>query len=353
MNTNTDTSAQTGQTSDTTTQTSSAATPASTGAQATSQTPDAGQQTQTEGASQPDPKGGDQKGGKAADTKGGDQKGTDQKGGDAPPWQDSLPKELAENPLFRNYKTVEEAMKAHAHLYKARGVPAERLVVLPDKPQDQAPEDWAAVHRALGVPDDPKDYKIELAAEAAADTPELESVLRELGQKARFQPAQMAAVIETLNSLGARAAELQAKAVEAEAKATTAELDREWGAAAEGNRRAIGKLLLDANGGKLDEAALADLTAKVGNSPAVARALAYAAKQMAEPGAPEGQGNGGQPGRQMTPAEATAGINAFYANPEKQKALMDRSHPQHDAAVKERAQLLAWQRGEKRPDQAA
>lgn len=345
MNTNTDTSAPTGQTSDTTTQTSTAA-------PATSPTPDAGQQVPAEGAPQPDPKGGDQKGGKAVDTKGGDQTGADQKGGEAPPWQDSLPKELAENPLFRNYKTVDEAMKAHAHLYKARGVPAERLLILPDKPQDQAPEDWAALHKALGVPEDPKDYKIELAPEAAADTPELEGVLRELGQKARFQPAQMAAIIETLNSMGAKAAELEARAVEAEAKETAAELDREWGAAAEGNRRAIGKLLLDANGGKLDEAALADLSAKVGNSPAVARALAYAAKQMAEPGNPEGGGGGGQPGRQMTPAEATASLNAFYADKDKVAALNDKRNPQHDAALKERAQLLAWQRGEQRPDSA-
>jgi hypothetical protein len=71
-------------------------------------------------------------------------------------------------------------MKAHLNLYKQRGVPAEKLLTIPDKPQDQAPDDWAPIHKALGVPDDPKDYKIELAPEAAADTPELANILREL-----------------------------------------------------------------------------------------------------------------------------------------------------------------------------
>lgn len=358
MNANTDTSGQTGQTSDTTTTTSPApgaaadtTTAASTEGQTTSPTDAQGAAGEAKAG---EVKGGD---GKKADAKGadgkpGDAKGGDGKAGDPPPWQDSLPKDLAENPLFRNYKTVEDALKAHLHLYKARGVPAERLLVIPDKPQDQAPEDWAALHKALGVPDDPKGYDIKLAPEAAADAPELEGVLRDLGAKAKLQPSQMAAIIDTLNSMGVQAAEAEAKALEKEAQATTAELDREWGAAAEGNRRAIGKLLVDANGGKLDEAALADLTSKIGNSPAVARALAYAAQKMAEPGAPEGQGGGGQT-RQMTPAEATASLNVFYADKDKVAALNDRKHPQHGAVLQERAQLLAWQRGEKRPDQAS
>jgi hypothetical protein len=245
---------------------------------------------------------------------------------------------------------VGELAKAHAHLTKLKGATAAELLKIPAKPQDQAPEDWAPIHKALGVPDDPKDYPITLAAEAAADTPELEGILRELGGKARFQPAQMAAVVETLNQLGVKAAEAEVKALEAESKTVAETLNKEWGAAAEGNRRAIGKLILDANGGKLDEAAKADLETKIGSNATISRILAYAIGKMAEPGAPEGGGGQALQTAQMTPAAATAALNAFFADGEKVKALNTKGHPQHAAVLAERNILLAQQRGEKRPD---
>lgn len=272
--------------------------------------------------------------------------------GEPAPWQDSLPEGLKTDPLFRTYKDVGELAKAHAHLTKLKGATAAELLKIPSKPQDQAPEDWAPIHKALGVPDDPKDYQITLAPEAAADAPELEAVLRELGGKAKFQPAQMNAVIETLNDLGKKAAEAEVKALQDESAAVKAELDKEWGAAAEGNRRAIGKLIRDALGGNIDEAAQADLETKLGANATIAKVLAYAIGKMAEPDRPEG--GGGQPAtKQLTPAAATAALNAFYADKEKMTALNDRKHPQHAAVLAERRDLLTMQNGEKRPDQPA
>nr|WP_313428978.1 hypothetical protein [Brevundimonas diminuta] len=266
------------------------------------------------------------------------------------PWQDALPDDLKTNPLFRNYKSPEEAMKAHANLYKQRGIPAERLLTVPEKPQDQAPDDWAPIHKALGVPDDPKDYQIELAPEAAADTPELAEILRELGGKAKFQPSQMAAVIETLNALGQKAAQAEAEALDAETRTVTETLNKEWGAAAEGNRRAIGKLIRDALGGQIDEDAQADLQTKLGSNLTLSRVLAHAIGKMAEPQAPEGAG-AATTTRQLTPAAAQAALNAFHGNAEKMAALNSKNHPQHGAVLEERRQLLAQARGEKRPDQ--
>lgn len=266
------------------------------------------------------------------------------------PWQDSLPDGLKTDPLFRTYKDVAALAQAHAHLTKLKGASAAELLKIPSKPQDQAPEDWAPIHKALGVPDDPAEYKIELASEAAADTPELANILRELGGRAKFQPGQMAAVIETLNTLGQQSAEAEAKALEVETKETAAALDKEWGAAAEGNRRAIGKLIRDSLGGQIDDAAAADLETKLGSNVTLSRVLAYAIGKMAEPGAPEGDAARTET-RQLTPAAASSALNAFYADGEKVKALNDAKHPQHKAVLAERAGLLAMQRGEKRPDQ--
>jgi hypothetical protein len=245
---------------------------------------------------------------------------------------------------------VDELAKAHAHLTKLKGAKASELLKIPAKPRDQDPEAWAAVDAVRGVPADPKDYQIELAPEAAADGPELVDVLRELGGKAKLDPAQMATVVETLNGLGAKAAEAEAKALDADTAATTEALKKEWGAQYEGNQRGIGKLIRDALGGEIDEAAAADLQTKIGSNLTVARVLAHALGKMAEPENPEGEAQRAS-ARQMTPAQAGAALNAFYADPDKMKALNDKSNPQHAAALAERANLLAQRRGEKRPDQ--
>ena len=271
---------------------------------------------------------------------------------EAKPWQDSLPKALAEDPLFRGYKTVDDLAQAHAHLTKLKGVPANELLRIPTKTQDQAPEDWKPIYAALGVPADVKDYKIELSPEAATDASALEGVLRELGGKANLNQAGMNAVVETLNTLGKAAAEAEAAALAATTKETTDTLTKEWGAAAEGNKRAIGKLIRDAMGGQIDEQAAADLETSLASNLTLSRVLAHAIGKMAEPENPGGaNGLNGAPGA-MTPAAATAALNAFMADKDKMTALRDARHPQHKAVLEERRQLLAWQSGQAhRPDQ--
>jgi hypothetical protein len=246
---------------------------------------------------------------------------------------------------------VDELAKAHQHLTKLKGATAAELLKIPSKPPSEAPDDWAPIHKALGVPDDPKDYKIELAPEAAADTPELANILRELGGKAKLTPDAMGVVVETLNTLGQKAAEAEAAEVKALKAETTAALDKEWGAAREANDRAIGKLIRDANGGQLDDAAMADLSDQLASNLTLLRALGYAVSKMAEPEAPEGAGREAGAPKAMTPKQATAALNAFHADPEKMKALQTKGHPMHAAALAERAALLAQQRGEARPDQ--
>ncbi len=272
---------------------------------------------------------------------------------DDPPWQDGLAGDLATDPLFRSYKTVDDLAKAHAHLTKLKGATAAELLKIPNKPQAEAPDDWAPIHKALGVPDDPKDYKIELAPEAAADTPELANILRELGGKAKLTPEAMGTVVETLNALSKKAEEAEVAERAALAKETNEALTKEWGAAFEGNKRAIGKLMRDANGGQLDEAALADLEDKLASNLTLSRVLAYAVSKMAEPEAPEGAGKETGAPKAMTPTQATAALNAFHADPEKMAALQNRNHPQHKAVLAERSNILAQQRGETRPDQPA
>lgn len=269
------------------------------------------------------------------------------------PWQDSLPDKLKVDPLFRGYKDVGELAKAHRHLTDLKGVPANELLRIPAKTRDQDPEAWTAFDAARGVPADPKDYKIELAPEAAADTPELAEILRDLGGKAKFDSHQMAAVTATLNELGQKAAEEEVKLLDAETTATTAALKKEWGAAFDGNARGIGKLIRDALGGEIGEAEAADLQTKLGSNATMSRVLAYALGKMGEPEAPEGGGAGAADGKPLTPAAAQAALNALYGDAEKTKALNDPRHPQHKAVLDERNRLISQRGAGSRPDQPA
>ena len=247
---------------------------------------------------------------------------------------------------------MDDLAKAHDHLTKLKGVPANQLLKLPAKDPTEAPDDWAPVLKAMGVPETGEGYKIELAPEAAADTPELMKVLQELGVKGKLTQGAMNVVVETLNSLGKQADEADQTRKENDAKTAKETLSKEWGAAYDGNTRAIGKLIRDANGGQIDEAAADDLAKDLASNVTLSRVLAYAIGKMAEPEAPEGGANAGGGGqRPMSPVAATAALQTFYADEGKAKALREKNHPQHQAVLAERAQLLAWQRGDQnRPD---
>ena len=92
----------------------------------------------------------------------------------------------------------------------------------------------------------------------------------------------------------------------AQTKEVSDTLTKEWGAAAEGNKRAIGKLIRDALGGQVDEAAMLDLETSLGSNLTLSRVFAHAVGKMAEPEAPEGAGRESGGAKQMTPAAATA-----------------------------------------------
>lgn len=235
------------------------------------------------------------------------------------------------------------------------------MLKIPAKPQDQDPEAWKPLHKALGVPEKAEDYEIKLAPEAATDGPALEGALREFGIKANLQKGQMSAAIEFLNDLGVKAAQAEKDELATATKETTETLNKEWGAAAEGNRRAIGKLIREASeaavAGITDPAAKAealdqaeaDLSSSLASNLTLSRVLAHAIGKMAEPENPGG-GNPLPETKQLTPTAATAALNAFQADKDKMAALHDRNNPQHKAVLEERRILLAQQNGEKRPD---
>lgn len=290
---------------------------------------------------------------KSATSQNSDGKTTETPGGETTtetPWQDSLPDDMKTDPHLRRYKTVPELAKAFREQVKRQGVPPERQLVIPTKPASEAPDDWKPIHAALGVPDDPSGYKIELDPAAAADAPALADKLREWGVKNNVQAAQMQGTIDLLNELGKEAEAAETAAAEAAAVETEKALKEAWGGKFDTYKREIGKTIVDAakaNGIEADDA-VAALEAEVGNNTVLARVFAHMLDRMAEPGAPEGEGGRTVSDRGMTPAQAQSAIDALHADAEKMKALNDAKHPQHKAVLAERARLFELRRGEQK-----
>lgn len=175
-------------------------------------------------------------------------------GGAAKPWFDGLDAELLGHFDNKGWKKddpkalITEVGKAWKGLEKHFGAPADRILRLPDKPDDAA--GWAAVHERLGTPKDAKEYdfaNVKFADGTDLDqgfTDTMRGALHKAGVAKDAAPEIVKAVVKFMESADAsenseRTARLQAD---------RAALEREWGpnhefnrlTAMQGAKRAIG-----------------------------------------------------------------------------------------------------------------
>ena len=258
--------------------------------------------------------------------------------GAQPSWWESFTDEtLKTSPNVTRYKTVEDAARALDLANKRLGVPPERLLKIPEKPDDA--EGWGAVHKALGRPDKAEEYQIALGETATEADKQFVEGFREVAHKAGYTQPQIAAAVEYLNGVTIKAAEAAEAAQKAAAEQTAAALKKEWGDKFPVYQKEIGKLVLD-NGGQelLDELNASGL----GNSPSLSKFLAKLVDRMAEPGAAPGGGGNVNDGV-MTPAQAKAARLALEADPEKGRALRDKNHTLHASVTEERNRYLKFE----------
>lgn len=156
-----------------------------------------------------------------------------------------------------------EATKAHRELQKHVGVPAERLLRLPEKADDEA--GWSAVRQRLGMPKEAKEY--DFSAVKFADGTELDqaftdpirAALHKAGVAKDAAPEVVKAVVKFMDS--AEKAETDARA--ATLSTERASLQKEWGSNFEFNR------LTAMQGAKrlgVDEQTVAKLEGEIGYS---------------------------------------------------------------------------------------
>jgi hypothetical protein len=138
-------------------------------------------------------------------------------------WTAGLPDEARGYVQLKGWKAPADLLNSYQNLEKLRGVPAERLLALPEKADDPK---WGEVYQRLGVPQKPDEYG--LTAMEGAD-PEFSSKAAEWFHKHNIPKAAAAGLAQEFNAFMSE----QQKAIEADltakAEAEVVELKSEWG----------------------------------------------------------------------------------------------------------------------------
>lgn len=259
-------------------------------------------------------------------------------------WEGFKDEGLKKSPVILRHKTVEDLARSLDHAEKRLGVPADQLIRKPSKP-----EEMPDVYRALGAPETPEGYKIDLPENASDEDKEaVASFAKHMHEKGPFPPDFVAAAVEWNNQQAEAATAALQQAQDAARTEGEAYLKKHLGASYDPDLTAVGKLLVDSKIEGLKE----ELDASgLGNSPRLIRFLHEQLVARAEPGELEGRNSGTGSGREFTPGEAKAQLAALNADPVKGIALRDRNHAMHRSVVKERDRLAALAEG-RRPQDA-
>jgi len=252
-------------------------------------------------------------------------------------WRDGLSPDLRDSPYISRLDSIEALAKEHVNAQKLIG---KKGVIPPD--EKGTPDDWNRFYNSLGRPESPDKYnlsgvKVPEGVPWDADfQSDILSTLHAAGATQKQAEAVLKGMIEKQTSRwneyssevgGKRDSGLQA-------------LKSEWGSAYASKLDLANRAYSAAFGDKGDAVrnlVLADGTL-LGDSPEVIRAFAELGDKLKEHGLAEG---GSSSRASVTPDEAKAQIASMLADPDINKALNDRSHPEHEFATKKKAALYA------------
>ena len=261
-------------------------------------------------------------------------------GSQTPPtdWRAGLPEELRGEKSLESIKGKDwsEAgpalVKSYVNAQKLVG--ADKLVI-PGK--DASPEQVAEFRAKLGVPAKPEDYVVTLPEGMTEDNldKKLMDTWRSRLHAQGIPKTQAEAIIKEYLADNAAQMTAQAKAAEKQQQDWELSLKQKFGSNYDTEVN-FAKFAL-AQLGDQQLAAVLDQTG-FGSHPAVVEFFAKAGRAISDDKA---RGNGGGNGGKPTNAPAAqAALNAMNNDQAKHNALWNKNDPQHDAVVKERAELF-------------
>lgn len=208
--------------------------------------------------------------------------GDGDKGDKAQNWRDGLDDGLKK--VAEKFNTPADALKSYSELEGRLG----KSVVIPGR--DAKPEEVAAFHKKLGVPESPDGYKFELPKDLPEELQSDEAAQASTGEflKAMHEAGAPPAVVQSALSwyYGTLQAGMEARAAE-QKKATEgadASLQKEWGDDYKANSAFAGRAAKEFGGDAFVEFAETKEIegVKVGDHPAFLRAFAEVGRKMGE-----------------------------------------------------------------------
>ena len=258
-------------------------------------------------------------------------------------YRDNLPAELRANPALANLASVEDLANEHVNVQKMIGA---KGIIPPG--DDATDEDREKFYNALGRPETVEGYdlsKIEVPEGFEVDEGMQSAILASMHARGATQDMVEGVFSDYWERMaeGQKLADENANRVLTETeKAMQAEHGNEWPQV-----KALADQAVQAVFGEgLDDVLHARLPdgSKVGSHPAFVKGFAALGKQMAEANLL------GEKSAALgtSPEAAKAELEAFTADPENQKALIDRAHPRHKEVQDRKSHLtqLAYPKDE-------
>lgn len=256
-------------------------------------------------------------------------------------WRDALPQEIRDNPTIQQVKDIPSLAGMLIHAEAKVG--ADKIVV-PGKNASDA--EWAAYWSKLGRPDAADGYEIptDNMPEGVQLQPDLTKGFFEEFHRLGVSKKQAAGIMRKYAGF---VAEQQAAAGQAHEEAynkAVGTLKTEWGDAYEQNVALANNAIKAFAGDDYPEVQKV-LQGGLGVSPVLTKLFHRIGRTIAED---ELLGGGGSQPFVMSPAEAKGKLEALQQDEDFQKALNDKQHPGHKAAVQKKQELFEVIHGKKR-----
>lgn len=224
-------------------------------------------------------------------------------------WYDSLPDDLKMEKSLQNFKSLEDATRAFVSAQKMVG---KDKITVPDV-KTATPEELQAVYKKLGLPEDVKDFAVELGTDHGLDEGFLSKV-KEQAHKTGILPKQLESILKWYSGESKNIMAEITKAQQTEHLKAHANLKNEWGNAFDQNLTAA-KLALQDGATPEEMKYLADM--KLTENPVLIRIFSKLGNVLKE-GQLKHSGQGGFGNSHVAPQQALA---------EAQKIMGDFSHP--------------------------
>jgi hypothetical protein len=249
-------------------------------------------------------------------------------------WRAALPEELREAATLARFDDVAALAREHVHLQSLIG---RKGLIAPGA--DASSDERAAFYTALGRPPTPDDYDLSEVA-LPDDMPwngAVEAAMLKEMHAAGLTNDQARALVAAYGDLQGAAWRQATATQDAASRKALAALEAEWGERFDARVDLANRAFRATFGDGFDDVAGLELAGggRLGDHPALVRAFAALGERIAEPELVGGRGGARRP----SPDGARDRLHALEGDPEFRAALLERSHPDHRAAVAKRSQL--------------